>query len=65
MFMNHVYPVTTEVKMGKMLNPLKLELQAALRHYVGTGNGTRVFCKSSQCSKLLYHIYNPILWWFK
>lgn len=60
MLVNHVSAVTTEIKMRKTLNPLKLELQAAVRHYVGTGNGTRVFCKSSQCSKLLH---NPSLWW--
>ena len=43
----------------RLLESLELELQVAVSHYVGAGNGTRVLWKSSECSSLLRHLSSP------
>lgn len=37
-------------------DPLRLQLQMAVSHLLGAGTGTRVFCKSTQCSPTLSHL---------
>lgn len=45
-----VYLVPMEVRRAS--DPLELELQISLNHYLGAGNWTCVLCKSNKCSSL-------------
>ena len=43
----------------RILNPLELELQMSVSHYVCAGNQTLVFRKSGLCCELLSHLCSP------
>lgn len=43
---------------------LEMELQAAERHFIGTGNLGYTLCKSSKCSQLLSHLSIPKIFFF-
>ena len=44
----------------RMSDPLELILGMVVGHHVGVGDQTQVFCKNSQCSKLLCHLSRAV-----
>ena len=57
---NKCWMVPTECQ-KRVSDPLELGLKMVVSHYVGAGNPTWVFWKSSQHSCLLSHLPGPLL----